>query len=96
MHRAVPNFRSFGISVKLKKEDQKLTSGSKVGLPLQSSHTPRRRRTAACSHEPTYAGKVPHAFSSRFSSLTNRQLVPSASSAFGLLRSIPASCRRSP
>ena len=49
MHRAVPNFRSFGISVKLKKEDQKLTSGSKVGLPLQSSHAPRRPQTPACS-----------------------------------------------
>jgi hypothetical protein len=49
MHRAVPNFRSFGISVKLKKEDQKLTSGSKVGLPLQSSHAPWRPQTPACS-----------------------------------------------
>jgi hypothetical protein len=35
--------------VKLKKEDQKLTLGSKVGLPLQSSHTPRRPQTPACS-----------------------------------------------
>jgi hypothetical protein len=33
--------------VKLKKEDQKLTLGSKVGLPLQSSHTPRGPQTPA-------------------------------------------------
>ena len=44
---AVPLTSGGGLlsGVKLKKEDQKLTLGSKVGLPLQSSHTPRRPQT---------------------------------------------------
>jgi hypothetical protein len=37
--------------MKLKKHDQELTLGSKVGLPLQSSHIPRRPQTPACSQE---------------------------------------------
>jgi hypothetical protein len=41
------------------------------------------------------AAGMAYAFSSRLSSLTKRQSVPSASSAFGLVRSMPASCRRS-
>jgi hypothetical protein len=37
--------------VKLKKQDQELTLGLEVGLPLESSHTPRRPRTAGCSQD---------------------------------------------
>ena len=53
---AVPLTSGGGLlsGVKLKKEDQKLTLGSKVGLPLQSSHTPRRPQTPACSQELTW------------------------------------------
>jgi hypothetical protein len=47
----------------------------------------------AHGYKPT---NVTHAFNSRFSSLRKRQSAPAASSAFGLARSIPASCRRSP
>ena len=35
--------------LKLKQQDQKPTLGSKVGLLLESSHTPRRPQTPACS-----------------------------------------------
>ena len=52
---AVPLTSGGGLlsGVKLKKEDQKLTLGSKVGLPLQSSYTPRRPQTPACSQDRT-------------------------------------------
>src|SRR4029453_5906191 len=34
----------------MKKHDQELTLGSKVGLLQESGHTPGRHRTAGCSH----------------------------------------------
>jgi hypothetical protein len=39
--------------VKLKKHDQELPSGSKVGLLQESGRTPRRPRAAGCSQELT-------------------------------------------
>jgi hypothetical protein len=44
--------------VKLKKHDQELTLGSKVGLLQESGRTPRRPRAAGCSQEPTFLGTV--------------------------------------
>jgi hypothetical protein len=53
---AVPLTSGGGLlsGVKLKKEDQKLTLGSKVGLLQESGHTPWRPRTAGCSQELTW------------------------------------------
>jgi hypothetical protein len=59
MHRAVPNFRSFGIRVKLKKEDQKLTLGAKVGLPCKAAILRgdlKRPPVATSSHSGGFAG----------------------------------------
>ena len=56
---AVPLTSGGGLlsGVKLRKEDQKLTFGSKVGLPLQSSHIPRRpKRLPGAKNRP---GKHP-------------------------------------
>ena len=49
---AVPLTSGGGLlsGVKLKKEDQELTSGSKSACPA-NSHTPQRPQTPACSHE---------------------------------------------
>ena len=53
---AVPLTSGGGLlsGVKLKKHDQELTLGSKVGLLQESGRTPWRPRTAGCSHKPTW------------------------------------------
>ena len=50
---AVPLTSGEGLlsGLKLKKHDQELTLGSKVGLLQESGHTPGRRRTAGCSQK---------------------------------------------
>ena len=94
---AVPLTSAGGLlsGVKLKKEDQRLTLGSKVACHWKAALLRSDLKRPPVAQKPTFSGNVTYAFSSRFSSLTKRQSVPSASSAFGLLRSMPASCRRS-
>jgi hypothetical protein len=54
-HLAVPLTSGGGLlsGVELKEGGQEPTLGSKVGLPLESSHDPRRPRSAACSQKLT-------------------------------------------
>jgi hypothetical protein len=91
-HLAVPRTPGGGpvSGLKRKKHDQELTLGSKVGSLQESGRPPWRHRTAGCSPRPTFSGNA-HAFSSRLSSLTKRQSVPSGRIAFGLELIMPTS-----
>ena len=57
---AVPLTSGRGLlsAAKLKKHDQELTLGWKVGLLQESGYTPGRHRTAGCSHIQTWSAEL--------------------------------------